>query len=135
METILYFFRDSISGVYYFMYAFVCLMLMFSIIGYLFKQKYTRVELKLNSSQGQPNLETKNKKEQKIDVKIKKETVKPNIVQNTSQTINTSINNQSISVQQGSNQINSSSIPQQIKIQNVEPIKNVINESIPEIKK
>ena len=51
MEIILYFFRDTISGVHYFIYAFVCLFLMFSIIGYLFKQKYAKVEIKLKSSQ------------------------------------------------------------------------------------
>ena len=51
MEIILYFFRDTISGVHYFIYAFVCLFLMFSIIGYLFKQKYAKLEIKLKSSQ------------------------------------------------------------------------------------
>ena len=51
MEIILYFFRDTISGIHYFIYAFVCLFLMFSIIGYLFKQKYAKVEIKLKSSQ------------------------------------------------------------------------------------
>lgn len=51
MEIILYFFRDTISGVHYFIYAFVCLFLMFSIVGYLFKQKYAKVEIKLKSSQ------------------------------------------------------------------------------------
>ena len=93
MKVILYFFRDSISGIYYVMYAFVCLLLMFSIIGYLFKQKYAKVELKLNSSQEQPILEKKNKKEEKKQAKLKKEELKPNIVQ----TINTTPNNQSIS--------------------------------------
>lgn len=51
MDIILYFFRDKIAGTYYFIYAFICLMLMFSIIGYLYKQKYAKVEVKLNTSQ------------------------------------------------------------------------------------
>lgn len=51
MDAILYFFRDTISGTYYFIYCFVCLLLMFSIIGYLFKQKYAKVEVKLNTTQ------------------------------------------------------------------------------------
>ena len=51
MDIILYFFRDKITGTYYFIYAFICLMLMFAIIGYLYKQKYAKVEVKLNTSQ------------------------------------------------------------------------------------
>lgn len=51
MQTILYFFRDKIVGVHYFMYAFVCILLVFSIIGYLAKLKYGKVQIKLNSSQ------------------------------------------------------------------------------------
>lgn len=82
METILYFFRDSISGIYYVMYAFVCLLLMFSIIGYLFKQKYAKVEIKLNTSQNAYN-------------NSKKEDVKPVIKEN-STSMNTS--SQSINV-------------------------------------
>lgn len=62
MNAILYFFRDTISGTYYFIYCFVCLLLMFSIIGYLFKQKYAKVEIKLNTSQ--PKLDEKVKEKQ-----------------------------------------------------------------------
>ena len=53
MEVILYFFRDKITGIHYIMYAFGCYFLMFSIIGYLFKQKYLKVEVKLNTSKTQ----------------------------------------------------------------------------------
>lgn len=53
MDAILYFFRDKITGIHYLMYAFVCFFLMFSIIGYLFKQKYAKVEIKLNTSKPQ----------------------------------------------------------------------------------
>jgi len=59
MDIILYFFRDKITGTYYFIYAFICLMLMFAIIGYLYKQKYAKVEIKLNTSQP--------KKEEKVE--------------------------------------------------------------------
>ena len=51
MNAVLYFFRDTISGTYYFIYCFFCLLLMFSLIGYLFKQKYMKLEVKLNTSQ------------------------------------------------------------------------------------
>lgn len=50
MEIILYFFRDKVVGTYYIIYAFICLFLMFSIIGYLFKQKYAKLDIKLNTS-------------------------------------------------------------------------------------
>lgn len=53
MEVILYFFRDKITGIHYIMYAFGCYFLMFSIIGYLFKQKYLKVEVKLGTSKPQ----------------------------------------------------------------------------------
>lgn len=65
MNAILYFFRDTISGTYYFIYCFICLLLMFSIIGYLFKQKYAKVEIKLNTSQSQQE-EKVNKEQNKV---------------------------------------------------------------------
>jgi len=49
MDIVLYFIRDKIVGVHYTMYIFVCLFFMFSIIGYLFKQKYAALELKLTT--------------------------------------------------------------------------------------
>lgn len=51
MDIILYYIRDNIVSVHYFIYAFVCFFLMFALIGYLYKQKYAKVEIKLNSSQ------------------------------------------------------------------------------------
>ena len=53
MNGILYFFRDKITGIHYLMYAFGCYFLMFSIIGYLFKQKYSKIEIKLGTSKPQ----------------------------------------------------------------------------------
>ena len=64
MDVVLYFFRDTLSGTYYFIYCFVCLLLMFSIIGYLFKQKYAKVEIKLNTSQPQQEEKVKEKQKQ-----------------------------------------------------------------------
>ena len=51
MDIILYYIRDNIVSVHYFIYAFVCLFLMFSIIGYLFKQKYAKLTINVSSSQ------------------------------------------------------------------------------------
>ena len=59
MDIILYYIRDNIVSVHYFIYAFVCFFLMFALIGYLYKQKYAKVEIKLNSSQP--------KKEEQVD--------------------------------------------------------------------
>ena len=70
MDIILYFFRDKIVGTYYFIYAFLCLFLMFSIIGYLFKQKYAKLEVKLNTSQDNIKKEIKEKKIKESKIKI-----------------------------------------------------------------
>ena len=40
MEVIVQFFRDTISGFAYFIYALVILFLIFAIIGYFITQKY-----------------------------------------------------------------------------------------------
>ncbi len=68
METVLYYIRDHLVGTHYFIYAFILLFLMFSIIGYLFKQKYAKYDIKLATSQD----ETKKRKEKKgiIDKKV-----------------------------------------------------------------
>lgn len=147
MEVILYFFRDSISGIYYVMYAFVCLFLMFSIIGYLFKQKYAKVELKLNSSQ--PGTKEKTKKQQldkekskeeenKSDiVKTANETIKPNIVQTTNEPVKLQTINPTIAVQT-SNQTNSSGISsestKESKTEIVQPVQNEIKNTTQVIK-
>ena len=147
MEVILYFFRDSISGIYYVMYAFVCLFLMFSIIGYLFKQKYAKVELKLNSSQ--PVSKEKTKKQQldkekskeeenKSDiVKTANETIKPNIVQTTNEPVKLQTINPTIAVQT-SNQTNSPGISsestKESKTEIVQPVQNEIKNTTQVIK-
>lgn len=95
MNGILYFFRDKITGIHYIMYAFVCFFLMFSIIGYLFKQKYAKLEIKLNTSKPQVEdskdaIMAKNKKKEKH----KKVKVEPQIVQTTKTEVQTPIDNQ-----------------------------------------
>ena len=42
METIIKFFRDTITGFNYFIYASIILFLIFAIIGYLLTQKYQK---------------------------------------------------------------------------------------------
>lgn len=114
MSTILYFFRDSITGVYYFIYVFVCLFLMFSIIGYLFKQKYAKVEIKLNTSQ------PKKTDDKQANLDIKK------------QENNKQINEIPVSVNQ--NAIDNNKIIPDLKIENSnqvtsEPIQEIVTES------
>ncbi len=45
----MYFIRDKISGTHYFIYAFICFLFLFAIVGYLFKQKYAKIEFKLGT--------------------------------------------------------------------------------------
>ena len=51
MDNFLYYIRDNLVGLHYFIYAFILLFFMFAIIGYLFKQKYAKFDIKLNTSQ------------------------------------------------------------------------------------
>ena len=48
MEPVLYYIRDHLVGTHYFIYAFILLVLMFAIIGYLFKQKYGKLDIHLD---------------------------------------------------------------------------------------
>ena len=79
METILYFFRDEISGTHYFIYAFICFLFLFAIIGYLFKQKYGKVEFKLgtNSEVPQPTKKELKKAAREAKKKAKKNGAAP----------------------------------------------------------
>ena len=76
MDVVLYFFRDKIVGIHYFIYASICLFLIFSIIGYLFKQKYGKLEIILNTSQVKTGkikeIEPKKTKKEKKSKKIEK---------------------------------------------------------------
>lgn len=85
MEIILYYIRDHLVGTHYFIYAFILLFLMFSIIGYLFKQKYAKYDIKLATSQsGKEKNNVANIKNEKativansfkVDDSIKKEVI------------------------------------------------------------
>ena len=97
MEVILYFFRDQIKGTHYFIYAFILSIFMFAIIGYLFKQKYAKLEIKLGTETKQKS-PIVDKKISKKELKEKrKQEIKPtDIVSNSlknNETIN--INNNS----------------------------------------
>lgn len=46
-DIIIYFFRDTLSGFYYFVYVAICLFFFFAIIGYLCKLKYGKIPPKL----------------------------------------------------------------------------------------
>lgn len=113
MDIILYFFRDEISGMYYFIYAFLCLFFMFAIIGYLFKQKYGKLEIKLNTSQvkvenTQVSALNSNVKNKKLSRKEQRELKKKNkqksiFPQATPQSSATMIHPQGVNTTQGAN--------------------------------
>ena len=136
MEIILYFFRDTISGVHYFIYAFVCLFLMFSIIGYLFKQKYAKLEIKLKSSQPSiqetaeqmTTVQEKNKKLSRKERKLLKQ--KNNISNQYSNTTSQPKVKEPIP-----NQVVSPPVPRQVTVQNTsqpvvsnQPNQQIINQ-------
>ncbi len=80
LNSVLYFFRDNISGVRYFIYTFVGIILIFAIIGYMFKLKYTKYGVRINIGNQAPKEPPKSKKEvakeKKQEEKIKKEKAK-----------------------------------------------------------
>lgn len=72
MDILLYYIRDNLTGTHYFIYAFILFFFMFSIIGYLFKEKYAKLEIKLDTSQKskeQKNTQKISNKEQSTQVK------------------------------------------------------------------
>lgn len=71
METFLYYIRDNLVGTHYFIYAFILFFLMFAIIGYLFKQKYAKYQIKLNTSEELAKAEIKQKAEKNKKEKTK----------------------------------------------------------------
>ena len=150
MDIILYFFRDKIVGLHYLMYAFVCLFLMFSIIGYLFKQKYGKLEIILNTSQVKTGKvkeiepyktkkEKKLKKSKKNNNKIEIENVEviePIKNQSTENITNQQVINQPIQTNQeivNQNIDANNSISNQVEIKPVVSSQVNLNEGIPEI--
>ena len=68
MDSTLYYIRDNLVGIHYFIYSFILLFFMFSIIGYLFKKKYAKYDIKLNTSQKKVNDKKEvNAKDKKIN--------------------------------------------------------------------
>lgn len=77
MDSFLYYIRDNLVGIHYLLYSFILLFFMFAIIGHLFKQKYAKYEIKLDTSQHhKENIEIDTKKEVKIDKKEQKKLAK-----------------------------------------------------------
>lgn len=72
MDVIITFFRDQITGIHYFIYAFIGFFFLFAIIGYLFKQKYAKVEIKLNTSQTVNTFNKTSESSKKLSRKEKK---------------------------------------------------------------
>ena len=80
---IIAFFRNTISGAYYVIYVIVLSIFLFAMVGYLFKQKYAKVEFKLSTVQppiskqaettavAQAPTQTKGKEKTKKKVKAK----------------------------------------------------------------
>ena len=84
MDVVLYFFRDTISGMHYVLYALFLLILLFAIIGYLFKQKYGKLEIKFDTSKSkkEKNSNVVNTKNSFKSQEIKKESPRVNLKQN-----------------------------------------------------
>ena len=109
MDIILYYIRDNLISVHYFIYAFVCLFLMFAIIGYLFKQKYAKLTINVSSSQ--PKKEVK---ENTTTNQVKTDTMDSQV------TKNNQVNNQPTNVNISTNltnlkPINQNQINNQVK--------------------
>ena len=77
LDMIISLFRDGLSGTRYIIYVIICSTLLFSIVGYLLKQKYGKVEFKVatlastaKSPTSKPKKEkkVKNKKDKKSNV-------------------------------------------------------------------
>ena len=69
LDMIISLFRDGLSGTRYIIYVIICLTLLFSIVGYLLKQKYGKVEFKVATSASTAvTSNAKPKKEKKVKV-------------------------------------------------------------------
>ena len=115
MDIILYYIRDNIVSVHYFIYAFVCFFFMFALIGYLYKQKYAKVQIKLNSSLP--------KKEEFVENEVTNNITSSNNSQ-TIQTINNVVtsHSQPIPKQTTTNNLNTSS---NVNLSQSQPIPNL----------
>ena len=143
MDIILYYIRDNIVSVHYFIYAFVCLFLMFSIIVYLFKKKYAKLTINVSSSQ--PKKEVK---EKKVINQVNSSTTVNNQVLTTAKTTNlaspvapiqeTNLTYQNIINQDNISEVNpikTNPLPNSVNVKpvNSSPINNQTS-NIPEVK-
>ncbi len=75
LDAIISLFRDFLSGTRYIIYVLICLTLLFAIVGYMFKQKYGKVEFKMSTGKpadDQEKVPTASPKDKKVK-KSKKE--------------------------------------------------------------
>lgn len=123
MDIILYYIRDNLISVHYFIYAFVCLFLMFAIIGYLFKQKYAKLTINVSSSQ--PKKEVKENNTSQVNSNVTTNQVKTDTM-DSQVTKNNQVNNQPTNVNISTNLTN-------LKPINQNSINNQVS-NIPEVK-
>jgi len=90
----LYYIRDHLVGTHYFIYSFILNIFMFSMIGYLFKQKYGKLDVILNTSQktGDQLISNKSKKNKE------KKKNEPKVVQSTTTTPHTALNDKNVGI-------------------------------------
>jgi len=84
MDTVLYYIRDNLVGTHYFIYSFILLVLMFAIIGYLLKQKYGKLDIRLDVKSGL------NQDEKKVKIESNEPITIPN---QEGQAVNQKLNN------------------------------------------
>ncbi len=145
MDIVLYYIRDNLVGTHYFIYAFILWILLFSIVGYLFKQKYGKLEIKLNTSQSgnqkEEIVETKKKKEKinnkqknsqvSVQPNIKSEPVKMNKVSNVNIKTPVVSNNTNKEINQ-TPVLNPTPLPATPQVNNPQPMPNPNQEPIKE---
>ena len=96
MDLILYYIRDSLSGTVYFIYTFILLILIFAIIGYMLKQKYGKLEIKLATSQTN---QTQQKNGEVQEINIPEGEINNNLENNNTKIINNNVDNSSLDTQ------------------------------------
>ena len=125
MDIILYYIRDNLVSVHYFLYAFVCLFLMFAIIGYLFKQKYAKLTINVGSSQPKKELNQNSVNQVKTNA--------PQVIKNNQVNINqTNTNSQTNYVKQV-NTVNQGYVNNQAGTLNAKTIPNLNSQIKPTV--
>ena len=117
----LYYIRDHLTGTHYIIYSIIMNILMFALIGYLFKQKYGKYDIKLATSQPQSE-------------RSKDEIVNLNIENNETNLINesqkeTGLNNSSEN-QQVNNVLSADIVPEKIHKEDIDIVETNDTEQI-----